>query len=162
MHVELVVPALFHSAAAAPALELLLARGRRADAQAASLEDWLGRAFGLGEGPLPAGALSALAGGLDPGAGHWLRADPVHLRADRDRVLLIPSAGFAIAADEAQALCGALNRHFADQFSLHAFAPGPLGPVRALGHRAAARARRSKSPAATSTRNSRTSAGMRS
>lgn len=123
MHVELVVPALFHSVAAAPALELLLARGRRGESPATSLEDWLCRAFGLGEGPLPAGALSALAAGLEPGGGHWLRADPVHLRPDRDRVLLIPSAGFDIAADEAQSLCDALNRHFADQFSLHAFAP---------------------------------------
>jgi hypothetical protein len=127
MHVELVVPALFHAGAPAPVLELLLARGRRTDFKAASLEDWLGAAFGLGDGPLPAGALSALTGGLDPGAGHWLRADPVHLRADRDRVLLIPSAGFAIAADEAQSLCDALNRHFADQFSLHALAPDRWG-----------------------------------
>jgi hypothetical protein len=127
MHVELLVPALFHSAAAAPALELLLARGRRTESAAASLEDWLGRAFDLGEGALPAGALSALASGLDPGAGHWLRADPVHLRPDRDRVLLIPSAGFDIAADEAQSLCDALNRHFADQFSLHPLAPDRWG-----------------------------------
>jgi hypothetical protein len=127
MHVELVVPALFHAAAAAPALELLLARGRRTEAQAGSLEDWLGRAFGLGEGPLPAGALSALASGLEPGAGYWLRADPVHLRPDRDRVLLIPSAGFDIAADEAQSLCDALNGHFADQFILHPFAPDRWG-----------------------------------
>jgi hypothetical protein len=127
MHVELVVPALLRSAASAPALELLLARGRRAGSPPASLEDWLGRAFGLGEGPPPAGALSALAAGLEPGAGHWLRADPVHLRADRDRVLLIPSAGFDIAADEAQSLCDALNRHFADQFSLHPFAPDRWG-----------------------------------
>lgn len=127
MHVELVVPALLHSTAAAPALELLLARGRRADVPAASLEDWLGHAFGLGEDPLPAGALSALASGLEPGAGHWLRADPVHLRPDRDRVLLIPSVGFAIAAGEAQSLCDALTAHFADQFSLHAFAPDRWG-----------------------------------
>jgi hypothetical protein len=127
MHVELVVPALFHSAAAAPALEMLLARGRRTESAAASLEAWLGRAFELGEDPLPAGALSALANGLDPGAGHWLRADPVHLRPDRDRVLLFPSAGFEIAAGEAQSLCEALNRHFEDQFSLHPFAPDRWG-----------------------------------
>jgi hypothetical protein len=127
MHVELVVPALLRSAAAAPALELLLARGRRTESQPASLEDWLVRAFGLGEGPLPAGALSALAAGLELGAGHWLRADPVHLRADRDRVLLIPCAGFDIGAEEAQSLCDALNRHFADQFSLHPFAPDRWG-----------------------------------
>lgn len=136
MHVELVVPALFHSAAAAPALELLLARGRRAESQAASLEDWLARAFGLGEGPLPAGALTALACGLEPRGAHWMRADPVHLRADRDRVLLFPSGTFRIAQEEAEPLAAALNAHYAGQFTLHPVRPdawclqgGPDMPV---------------------------------
>jgi hypothetical protein len=99
----------------------MLARGRRTDTPALSQEAWLGRAFGLGDAPPPAGALSALASGLDARAGHWLRADPVHLRADRDRVLLIPAAGFDIAAAEALQLCEALNRHYAGQFSLHVY-----------------------------------------
>jgi len=126
VHVELVVPALFHAAAGAPALQLLLARGRRSEAAPAALEGWYGSAFGL-QGSVPAGALSALACGADAANGHWLRADPVHLRADRDRLLLIPSAGFDIAADEAQQLCAALNLHFSDQFTLHAFAPDCWG-----------------------------------
>ena len=121
MHVELVVPALFQTEASAPALELLLARGRRTAVPPASPEAWLGDAFGLAAGPLPAGALTAFAHGRDAGAGLWLRADPVHLRADRDRVLLLPSAGFEISADEARQLCEELNRHFADQFALHPF-----------------------------------------
>ncbi len=123
MHVELVVPALFRSGAAAPALELLLARGRRVAARASSLEDWYCDAFGLAERPLPAGALSALACGQDPGTATWLRADPVHLRADRDRLLLIPSAGFELSPDEALQLCTELNRHFAGQFTLHPVTP---------------------------------------
>ena len=127
MHVELVVPALFSCDAAAPALELLLARGRRAAGRRAALEDWYREAFGLQKQPLPAGALTALAYGMDAGqdsgAAIWLRADPVHLRADRDRLLLIPSAGFELTADEARQLCEELNRHFSDQFTLHAFAP---------------------------------------
>jgi len=127
VHVELAVPALFGSGVAAPALELLLARGRRANTAPLSPEAWLGRAFGLGEAPPPAGALSALASGLDPGSAIWQRADPVHLRADRDRVLLVPSAGFNIADEEARQLCEALNRHFSGQFSLHAFAPDCWG-----------------------------------
>lgn len=127
MHVELVVPALFHSQAAAPALQLLLARGRRTAASPAALESWYAEAFGFGDTPLPAGALTALAFGLDPATGFWLRADPVHLRADRDRLLLIPSAGFDISADEARQLCEALNRHFSGQFTLHAFAPDCWG-----------------------------------
>jgi hypothetical protein len=126
VHVELVVPALFHAQAGAPALQLLLARGQRSNNDAVPLETWVGAAFGL-DGPLPAGALSALACGADPHQGFWLRADPVHLRADRDRLLLIPSAGFEIAADEARQLCEALNRHFSAQFSLHAFAPDHWG-----------------------------------
>lgn len=120
MHVELVVPALFQSPAAAPALQLLLARGRRSDGKPASLESWIGTAFGL-DAPLPAGALTALAFGADPAGGFWLRADPVHLRADRDRVLLIPSAGFELDMEEARQLCEALNRHYAGQFTLRAF-----------------------------------------
>jgi len=122
VHVELVVPALFHSTAEAPALQLLLARGRRSTAGPVSLESWIGAAFGL-DAPVAAGALTALAYAMDPEDGYWLRADPVHLRADRDRLLLIPSAGFDISADEAGQLCEALNRHFADQFTLHAATP---------------------------------------
>lgn len=111
-----------------PALELLLARGRRADGRAASLEKWLCRAFGLHESDaenpsVPAGALAAHAHGLDTGAGAWLRADPVHLRADRDRVLLMPSQGFAVTAAEADQLTAALTPLLAGKFLLHAVRP---------------------------------------
>jgi len=120
MHVELVVPGLFHARAGAPALEMLLARGRRFASRPATLEDWYARAFGLEGAPLPAGALTALACGLEPGAAHWMRADPVHLRADRDRVLLFPSQAFSLSHEEAQALAAALNVHYAGEFTLHA------------------------------------------
>ena len=123
MHVELVVPGLFQARASVvstPALELLLARGRRSATPAAAPGDWYADAFGLEATPLPAGALSALACGLEPGGAYWMRADPVHLRADRDRVLLIPSQGFALAAEEAGSLAAALNAHFTEDFSLHA------------------------------------------
>ena len=136
MHVELVVPALFQ--AQLPPRRRWSCCSRAAGApkrRPRSLEDWLGRAFGLGEGPLPAGALSALARGLEPGAGHWLRADPVHLRADRDRVLLIPSAGVRHRRRRgAVAVRRAEPRTLRISSALHAFAPGPLGPVRAVGH----------------------------
>ena len=127
MHVELVVPALFQAQAPLPALQLLLARGRQAKSESATLESWCASAFGLDGAALPAGALSALACGARPEDGFWLRADPVHLRADRDRLLLIPSAGFEIAADEARQLCEALSRHFSAQFTLHAFTPDCWG-----------------------------------
>src|SRR5262249_34362100 len=99
MHLELVVPGLLGGGADAPrpALELLRARGRATQAERLALEDWLKDGFNLEkEQGLPAGALSALALGVDPGDRFWLRADPVHLRADRDRLLLFPSPAFAI------------------------------------------------------------------
>ena len=126
MHLELVVPALFEAQAPAPSLELLLARGRRTEHDVVSPEDWLARAFGL-SGPLPAGALTAHACGAPAAEGHWLRADPVHLRADRNRVLLVPGHGLDLAEAEARALCAELNRHFAGQFSVEAFAPACWG-----------------------------------
>jgi hypothetical protein len=133
MHLELVVPALLPAQEPAgnpvpirlPALELLLARGRRIDGRAASLETWLCRAFGLGEPPaVPAGALTALAHGVDPGTLPWLRADPVHLRADRDRVLLMPGQGLSVTATEAEGLAAALTPLLAGKFVLHAVNPG--------------------------------------
>ena len=116
MHCELVVPGLFAAAGAQarlPALELLLARGRLKDGEPQSLEEWLAEAFGLDDGPLPAGALSLLALGRDPGERSWSRADPVHLRVLRDRLALVPAGAFEIAAGESAALCDALSRHFA-------------------------------------------------
>ena len=123
MHLELVVPALFDAQSPAPSLELLLARGRHSGREGSSPEDWLAGAFGL-SGPLPAGALTAHAYGAPATEGHWLRADPVHLRADRNRVLLLPAEGLDLAETEARALGDELNRHFAEQFAVKVFAPG--------------------------------------
>lgn len=125
MHCELVVPGLFAPGmdAPLPALELLLARGRAVHGAPESPERWLGRAFGLGEAPLPAGALTRFALGCDPDAAFWLRADPVHLRLLRDRITLVPSAGFALSPEEAGALAQTLQRHFAKEFALEALQP---------------------------------------
>lgn len=127
MHLDLVVAALFpaQDAPSMPALELLLARGRRAHGEAANLETWLGRAFNLEENFIPAGALTALAGGQAPGPQVWLRADPVHLRADRDRLILVPSQAFSVTAAEAEALAGKLAPLLAGKFTLF-----PLQPER--------------------------------
>jgi hypothetical protein len=114
MHCELVVPGLFSSSSASrfAALELLLARGRSRSAPAQRLEDWLREAFDLGEGPFPAGALTLLACGGDPGAESWTRADPVHLRVMRDHLAVVPADAFELSAEEAEALCDALCQHF--------------------------------------------------
>ena len=137
MHLELVIPALFAAQdlrpASLPALEMLLARSRRTNGQAANLETWLCRGFGLcelsAENPaIPAGALTAHAHGLEPvglgpGAHVWLRADPVHLRPDRDRVLLMPGRALGVTAAEAEGLAAALTPLLAGKFALHAVRP---------------------------------------
>jgi len=93
-----------------PALELLLARARVEHSDPESAESWLGRAFGLE--PLPAGALTAGAPGF------WLRADPVHLRLLRERIVIVPVSGLAPA--HAAALVETLNRHFAGRHEFRA------------------------------------------
>ena len=116
MHCELVVPALFaaQEIPRLPSLELLLARGRAAHADALSLEAWLAEGFQLAEGPLPAGAISVQAERIDlqDRASLWLRADPVHLRLGRARATLIPAIGCNLSRDEAMAFVAALNDHF--------------------------------------------------
>jgi len=125
MHCELLVPGLLGAAVDArlPALELLLARGRRSTSNAQALEQWLAEHFEVEPPGLAAGALSVLADGDDPGSATWARADPVHLRLLRDRVVVVPSAAFELAQDEARALCAALNSHFEGRLALRVQAP---------------------------------------
>jgi hypothetical protein len=120
MHCELVIPGLFASppAGRVPALELLLARGRCASDASQRLETWLRDVFDLGTKALPAGALTLLGTGADPGIDCWSRADPVDLRLLRDRVILVPGAALHIREDEARALCEALNGHFGSRMEL--------------------------------------------
>jgi len=63
---------------------------------------------------LPSAALCLLADA--PAWAHdgcWFHADPVHLRPDRDRLLLFAGPALALRADEADALVAAFNAHFA-------------------------------------------------
>jgi len=124
MHCELVVPFLFGAGKGRyPALEVLLARGRRCAAGPERLERWLHDAFELESERLPAGALTFVASNRDPGAGCWLRADPVHLRLMRDHVIVVPAEGLEISRAEAEAFCASLNAHFAGVMELFALDP---------------------------------------
>src|SRR5687768_4324182 len=126
MHCELVIPDLFsaHGAGRHPALELLLARGRRtAEAKPQPLEHWLHDAFSLEGTAIPAGALSLIATNRDPGGDSWLRADPVHLRLMRDHLVVVPAEALSISQAEADAFCASLNGHFAGTMDIHPLAP---------------------------------------
>ncbi|MCW9006010.1 MAG: hypothetical protein OQK70_12170 [Gammaproteobacteria bacterium] len=46
--------------------------------------------------------------------GHWLRADPVHFKADIDHAILLDCNRLDIRDDEARALAAAFNEHFSD------------------------------------------------
>jgi hypothetical protein len=136
MHVELVIPGLIPTQATLqtafdslrpPTLELLVARGRIARRARECLEAWLSGAFGLEGAALPAGALTALADDAQSAGGEvrWMRADPVHLHLGRERLTLVPSAAFALAPEEAAALCETLSTHFAEVFTIRPSAGRP-------------------------------------
>jgi len=125
MHCELLVPGLFSGTTDGrfAALELLLARARRQHRDARTLEQWLQDAFELGDAPFPAGALTLLAGGGDPGNSSWTRADPAHLRVMRDHVAAAPADALTLSQAEADTLCEALSHHFAGHFEVQACEP---------------------------------------
>lgn len=138
MHCELVVPGLLRakSPERLPALELLLARGRSRALDAGSLERWLEDHFledrPSGQQALPAGALTLLARGEEgprtqieerARAHGWVRADPVHLQAMRDRLVMVPGEALGISRTEADALCAALNAQLEGRVELRAVEP---------------------------------------
>lgn len=85
-----------------PAMRWLLGR---ADRDAVPGHDICGTLCWLaGIQTLPAGALTALAAGDDPGTEWWLRADPVHLAADADGLRLLRGDTLEVTDDEAATL----------------------------------------------------------
>lgn len=109
-----------------PALESLLARGRLESCPADGTEAALCGALGVArQQDWPIAPITLLADGADPGEDFWLRADPVHLRVMRDRVVLAEREALAMTAEEATALAMAIGRHFGDELS-----PLPLHPQR--------------------------------
>ena len=127
---QLIVPAFFQTSdlldlLAAPRLhgvELLLARGRREPLASTSLEELLCRELGIArQQDWPIAPLSLAAAGGAAGKDYWLRADPVHLRFERDQLVLSEIA--EPTPDEAEQLCKALAEHFGEDFS-----PQPLRP----------------------------------
>ena len=122
MHCHLLLPDLFwpepdfrdvYRGLETPALDRLLAKGRRRHAQNASVEAWLGEQFGVQrQQDWPVAPYSLLADGGEPGAHHWLRADPVHLKLEGNRVVLADSDLLSVSQQEAESLSDSLNAHF--------------------------------------------------
>ncbi len=134
MHCRLLIPDLFPPDPAFagplarqrhPHLETLMARGRRHAIEWHSPEQWLLEAFSVErQVDWPSAPFALLGDGGDPGESFWVHADPVHLRADRDRVLLADSSLLEIGMEEARSFADTLNAHFAPDLRFEPIAPG--------------------------------------
>ncbi|KAB2922595.1 MAG: hypothetical protein F9K30_12235 [Dechloromonas sp.] len=97
-----------------PGFAWLAARAALTRRPAAAFETVLAGQFGLQTPAL--GALRLLGEDLGDAAidGHWLCADPVHLRFHHERIVLADAGAFALDDDEAHDIAAALNDEFAD------------------------------------------------
>ena len=123
MQCTLLIPHLFWPQEAAdavasglelPAFRTLLGRSRAERFDAVPYEGWLCRAFQVErQQDWPVAPLTLAIDGGEIGDAYCLRADPVHLKMQRDRLLLIENGLFDVSTEDAQALVSSLNQHFA-------------------------------------------------
>ncbi len=109
------------------ALERLLARARVSRVRGQSVEEALFALFHLPRQDghdLPIAPITRLIDGGGVNNGWWLRADPVYLHADLDKVLLFDARQLDIGVAEAQALTAEFNRVFSGD-GLTLLAPEP-------------------------------------
>jgi len=101
-----------------PALERICGR---ADRQTAAVHGFEATLFELFNVVAPASAdlpVAAVTHQIDFDSGHdgcWMRADPVYLHADRDRLLLFDGTSFALDRTEAETLAAGVNAALADR-----------------------------------------------
>lgn len=106
-----------------PGLEWLLAHGRFSAGPHQAFEITLSEQFCLAEpsfGPL---RLHGESNAPAAGNGHWLCADPVHLRFHHERIILADAGAFDLDEGEAQELVSALNQEFVDVGQFHVANP---------------------------------------
>lgn len=104
---------------AAPGFEWLLAHADCTMQPRQPFESALAACFGQPTAPL--GALRLLGeGNAAARSGHWLCADPVHLRFHQERIILADAGAFELDDAEALAMIESLNAEFADIGQFHA------------------------------------------
>lgn len=105
-----------------PALERALGRAAIERVPCDGAEGWLAADWGV-PSPAPYAALS-LAGDDAPREGTWLRADPVHLRIERDLVTLRDASVLDVSHGEAEQMAAALQDVFGgDGLEIRAVTP---------------------------------------
>jgi hypothetical protein len=131
MPLDIVIPDLLPASDAPPAmravrlphLERWLARADTI--AAASIEGshgWIAAEHGLAHS-VPFAAIALAGEGIET-EGEWLRADPVHLRIDRDYVVLHDAAVLDLTTSESASLVATLGEHFAsDGLEFQAVSP---------------------------------------
>ncbi len=129
MRFDFLVPGLLGSPSAqklcefAPALATLLARASVSEHRAESLESWVAIGFGAASNrTFPFAAVASRAESIaHESEKYWLRADPIHLSVNRDRMVLLDASQLDITPAESVALLQTLVEHFKkDNFSIHA------------------------------------------
>lgn len=93
-------------------LSLLLSRGLPRDLAPLSFHGRVNELFGYAVPPdkdIPVAAVSRLVDALERPQGCWMRADPVHLRADRNGLMLIDAALLNISSRDALALAAEVH-----------------------------------------------------
>lgn len=101
-----------------PDLERFLTRAERVSAVGQDMERSLFALFGMpldDERDAPVAAVTRQLDKRDAGGFYWLRADPVLVRADRDRVVMLGNTLLDIAADESLQLASELNGLFREE-----------------------------------------------
>jgi hypothetical protein len=96
-------------------LRRLLSRSRMTATATESIEAVLLSHFGVArQRDWPAAAFCRVGDGAEPDRAVWICADPVHLRVDRDALVLIDAGRFDLGIEQAQALVLSLNEYFGD------------------------------------------------
>ena len=109
-----------------PAFETLLARGVRAACAAEGVEAQVCTELGIPrQQDFPIAPITLQYDSGEAGMHYWLRADPVHLRVMRDRIVLADSGVLGLLQSEADALARSISDHFG-----MALSPQPLHPAR--------------------------------
>lgn len=107
---------------AAPGFEWLAARAKLTRQPRRAFELALAHQFALDEPPFGALRLLGESGEAlrqKARAGHWLCADPVHLRFHQERIILADAGAFDLDEVEAEAIIASLNSEFADVGEFH-------------------------------------------
>ena len=135
MNISLVIPYLIPTAEMKvallsdlplPALKILLARASSTRNNASGgTEATLCQHFGIAQqSDWPIAPITLLADGGEPSRHFWFRADPVHLRATRDQLMLVDSGAFSVSQSEAEQFADAFNSHFqTDGYVLYPLRP---------------------------------------